>query len=225
MNNPLHRLLQHPHIQRGKHGFERDETGYVSTGFGALDHLLPGGGWPRGQLIELIVSHSGIGELRLIIPALVKLAQEHGHWLAWIAPPYVPYAPALAAHNIDLSCVLIVHARAQTDCLWAVEQALRSGSCSAVLAWPAACDIRSQRRLQLAAEKGGTTAFLFYGGEIAPSSSFAALRLHLEAGAAAHRLRVQIIKCRGGWPCEPVEVALNDVMVESVPAALGHRIR
>ena len=36
-----------------------------------------------------------IGELQLVIPALAALSRER--WILWLSPPYIPYAPALAA--------------------------------------------------------------------------------------------------------------------------------
>ena len=43
----------------------------VASGFAALDAELPGGGWPRRVLSELLLPHPGVGEIRLLAPALV----------------------------------------------------------------------------------------------------------------------------------------------------------
>ena len=40
----------------------------VPSGFAALDAELPGGGWPRGGLVELLPARQGIGELSLLMP-------------------------------------------------------------------------------------------------------------------------------------------------------------
>jgi hypothetical protein len=80
----------------------------LTSGFAALDAELPGGGWPLGALCELLPRHVGIGELRLLGPALASLSAA-GRSLAWIAPPHRPYAPALAAAGIDLARVLVVN--------------------------------------------------------------------------------------------------------------------
>ena len=75
-------------------------VGYLSCTIGEdLDGQLPGGGWPDSGLVELLPNESGIGELRLLMPALAKLSRE-ARWIAWIAPPYLPYAPALASAGI-----------------------------------------------------------------------------------------------------------------------------
>src|SRR4051812_7294839 len=106
----------------------------VPSGFAALDAQLPGGGWPVGLLTELMPVHVGIGELRLLGPALGSLSAS-GRKLAWIAPPHLPYAPALAAAGIASENLIVVRTRSEKDTLWAAEQALASNACGAVLAW------------------------------------------------------------------------------------------
>jgi len=47
----------------------------IATGFPELDRYLPGGGWPTGAIIEVFVDGYGIGELALLMPAVVSLTQ------------------------------------------------------------------------------------------------------------------------------------------------------
>ena len=97
----LAELLSHPAIWRGNQ-LGCVATPGVPTGFPALDAELPGGGWPAAALTEILPQHEGIGELRILGHALASLSAR-GRWLAWIAPPYLPYAPALQAAGIDLA--------------------------------------------------------------------------------------------------------------------------
>lgn len=46
----------------------------TTSGFAALDAQLPGGGWPHGVLTELLLPEPGVGELRLLAPALAAVA-------------------------------------------------------------------------------------------------------------------------------------------------------
>ena len=154
----------------------------IPTGFPALDALLPGGGWPRGALTEILPEREGIGELSLLAPALARLSRQD-LWLAFIAPPHLPYAPALAAAGIDLARVVMIRPEKSGDILWAMEQALRSGSCSAVLAWPPFLTERAARRLQLAAEAGGGWGVYFSPATLVTAASPAALRLTLSTTA------------------------------------------
>lgn len=190
----LDKLLNEPSIWRA--GERQRETGleHVATGFPALDAVLPGGGWPLGALTEILHAHTGIGELSLLMPMLARLSRQN-KWIALIAPPYLPYAPALVGHGVNLSRLLLIHPGNATDALWAVEQTLRSGTCAAVLAWPRRADAKSLRRLQLAAATGRSLGLIFRAHTRRVNSSPAALRLHLER-QQDHAL-VKLLKCRG----------------------------
>jgi cell division inhibitor SulA/protein ImuA len=137
----------------------------------------------------------GIGELSLLVPVLSRLARA-GRYIAWIAPPYLPYAPALAQRGLPLERMLLIHTRSLQESLWAAEQALRCPAVGAVLGWPAYIIDKNVRRLQLAAEAGGSLGILYRPPEAARESSPAALRLRLHA--APDGLAVEIQKSRGG---------------------------
>ena len=205
---------QRADIWRGRSAFPQANPG-IPTGFTDLDALLPGGGWPNGALTEILSDPGSVslresrgnGALWLTMPALAQLSQQ-SRWLTWIAPPHIPYAPALTNMGIDLTKVLLVHPKTQTDTLWALEQALRSGTCSAVLAWLNYVDPKSLRRLQLAAETGKTWGLLFCQRRNAPSGSTAALRLKVEP--TYEGVAVEILKRRGGWPVRPLQLRFGD---------------
>lgn len=185
MNTPL------DHFPHGPFGGQHEgcrERGAIhklslthsTTGFSALDRLLPGGGWPLSALTEIHHAQTSIGELRLLMPTLARLSRQ-GRWIAIIAPPYIPYAPALAAFGLDLSRVLLVHPKSQQDGLAALERGLRSGTCGAVIAWPKQVDPHAMQRLQAAAKAGKTWGILFRDSAACQDKpSPAAVRLRLE---------------------------------------------
>ena len=107
----------------------------TGTGFSALDEVLADRGWPQAGLVELLCEDCGIGELRLLSPALATLASTDKRCIAWINPPHLPYPPALQTAGIDPSRVLLVRVQDHADALWAFEQACKSGACCAVLGW------------------------------------------------------------------------------------------
>lgn len=175
----------------------------IATGFPELDRHLPGGGWPTGAIIEIIVDGYGIGELALLMPALVALTRpdpvQSPKWVAWIAPPFIPYAPALQQHGVNVERLLMIHpGQGDRNRLWAVEQVVRSGSSAGVLAWVDVADDVMLRRLQLAAEDQNCWTLLFRPRSARQQRSPAALRLLLSPQDAA--MRIQILKCRGGRP-------------------------
>src|SRR5271156_1193186 len=131
-----------------------------STGFAELDDCMPGGGWPIGTLIEIIPACEGVGELSLCLPVLVALCRE-GRRIALVAPPHIPYAPALKRAGLVLESLLWVGADRDDDARWSAEQLLRDGNVGAVLVWSPTRDERLLRRIQLAAETGKSFAFLY----------------------------------------------------------------
>jgi len=180
----------------------------VPSGYPALDRELPGGGWPAGGLTELLGEREGIGELQLVLPALAALTRQ-GKRVAWLAPPHLPYAPALAAAGIDLTQLVVVRAPGRRDALWAAEQVLRAGSCHALLAWLPDARYPELRRLAVAAGTGPACALLFRPLAAASSSSPACLRLALEPGPGGQGLAVRLLKRRGAPTEVPVPVPVK----------------
>ena len=210
----LEELLENPRVWRGSS--QATIRAGLASGYPELDRWLPGGGWPQDALTEILVGQYGIGELRLLMPALAGLSagdarfsyqDEHSEpgWIAWVAPPFQPYAPALQQRGIDLTRMLVVRPKDDSDLLWSAEQALASGTCAAVLLWPEVLDDQASRRLQLAAEKGRSWAIAFRPLAARRQASAAALRLELQSTGQGTDIR--ILKSRGGRP-----VTLNNVL-------------
>ena len=166
------------------------------TGWDELDAVLPNGGWPDAALVEVLIAHDGVGELALLLPMLAAAASPERPVLL-VAPPYRPYAPAWQRAGVRLAGLQVVDASAR-DALWAMEQALRAGSCGAVLGWPMTADDKALRRLQVAAESGQCLGIAFRPARAATNPSPAPLRLQLDADGDGRRLRV--LKCRGAQP-------------------------
>jgi cell division inhibitor SulA/protein ImuA len=198
-----HILERHP-VWRG--GRLSANARAVPTGFDALDRELPGGGWPAGALTELFVRGAGIGELQLVLPALAALSWA-GKRIVWLAPPHLPYAPALAADGVDLARLVVVHPPGRRDVLWAAEQVLRSASCHALVAWLRRARYEELRRLAVAAETSHAWVALFRPPEAAHDASPAALRMLLEPSTNALSLR--ILKRRGTPAAAPLVLAVK----------------
>ena len=173
----------------------------VASGFAELDGELPGGGWPQGALTELLLDREGIGELRVLVPALERLSRS-GAWIALIAPPHLPYAPAFARAGIEPARVAVIEAREEKDRWWAAEQVLRSDSARALVFWPQSVNDARLRRLVVAMQEVATLAFVFARLERAALPSPAALRIRLSA--AGEKLRLDVFKRRGGVTVAPV---------------------
>jgi cell division inhibitor SulA/protein ImuA len=190
------RLLEHPAIWRGT-SVARTEV--LSSGFDALDERLPGGGWPRSGLVEILTPRLGVGELTLFLPLLGALTSAPtARSAVWVAPPFEPFAPALAAHGVALERILVVRVPTalRSGALWAFEQALASGACDLVMTWAKGPKAKEIRRLQLAAEQGRALGVLFRPLQAARESSHALLRMAVEPSAFG--VRVNLLKSKGG---------------------------
>lgn len=201
MDDAIEKLLQNPRLWRGRSAGPGVQG--IASGYPLLDRHLPGGGWPPHALTEILLAHYGTGELKLLMPALARLSQPDRNpgsagWIAWVAPPYQPYPPALVQWGVDISRVLVVRPGKSAEALWAAEQALSSGNCSAVLLWSEVIDDASSRRLQLAAEESRSWAIAFRPLAAASQSSAAALRIRL--APEPEGMALNILKSRGGRP-------------------------
>lgn len=206
MNLALAAVLERPDIWRGD-ALAVLPVPTLSSGFAELDAELPGGGWPRGQLTELLSVDEGIGELSLLMPALASLTAA-GKRVVLILPPHStsqPHAPGWAAAGVDLSQLIVLRPANARDALWATVESLRCVGVAATLAWPDAGATQrgrptdalsnSLRRLQTAAGEGGGCGFLLRAAACAAQTSPAPLRLLLKPDAL--HLRVELIKRRG----------------------------
>jgi hypothetical protein len=211
----LAELLAHPSVWRGR---SRAAVETLSTGFAALDAGLPGGGWPRHGLVEVLTPRPGVGELYLLLPALAALSRATpARWCAWVSPPHEPFAPGLEAQGVRLERMLIVRPFTKEGDgvnmnMWALEQALRSGACGVALAWLPRASPRAIRRLQLAAEQGRTLGVLYRSQQFAHLASPAMLRVVLDPVKESGRYgaRVTLLKSRGGSR-EPIDLTWTAV--------------
>lgn len=211
---PIRPESLHPTLWLG-HQIARDADGAIASGHPALDAQLPGAGWPRRALTELLLPHPGIGEVRLLAPSLVAI-QKAGRLVMLFDPPLSLSAAALAQLGFEVEALLIVNTRTRVipgaDSLWALEQALKSGHVGGVLAWlPPRLRAERLRRLQLAAHAHNGPAFVLCEMSAAQRPTAAPLRLALRANGA-DGLAVRVLKRRGPPLESPVQLALPPVL-------------
>jgi len=192
MTQSLESLLQHPSLWRAN-GQPNTRRFAVPSGYSALDARLPGGGWPFPSLVELLIPEVGVGELNLLIPMLREMGQRT---IALLNPPFIPYAPALEEHRLDPTRVVVTTPLARLETLWAMEQALRSGACAAVLGWVEQAGMQTLRRLKLAANEGNCIGVLFRSIRCRTQPSPAHLRAVL--GMDGGELSIELIKVQSG---------------------------
>jgi protein ImuA len=199
----------HPSLWRADQ-LAHSATRCADTGFAALSAQLPGGGWPLGTLIDLLVQQHGIGELRLLQPALAALDKRP---IVLLQPPHLRQALALAALGLEPSQLLWVRSGAKaSDALWAAEQILRSGCCGALLFWQKQARGETLRRLHLAAQSGETLFCMVRPLAAAQDASPAPLRLSLKPAAGG--VDIGFVKRRGPQRDTPLFLPLTPALLQ-----------
>ena len=211
----------------------RSPEAVVSTGYAVLDRAL-GGGLYRGTLVEWLVQEGGGGATTLALAA-AKVACGQTGSLVVVDRRRTFYPLAAMACGIDLSRLLLVRPQSDRDETWAIDQALRSGGASAVLAWPEKLDDHLFRRLQLAAEAGDTLGLFVRAGRALAEPSWAEVRWLVEAqpnlpssaGAAARRAKLSLLRSSGGAAihCPQFIVGLEDRSGYRIDAQRITRVR
>ena len=168
-------------------------TATCSTGFDIIDDELPGRGWPRSALIELLLQQSGIGEMQLLKPVLSQLSATQK--IVLVQPPYLPQAMACRSWGIHTPNLLWIKTAGAADALWATEQVLKHGCGGAVILWQTNVRNESLRRLHLAAQATDTWLWLLRPLTARMDSSPALLRIALRPAAGG--ISLKIVKRRG----------------------------
>jgi len=206
----------------------------LAFGVPAIDARLPGGGLPLGALHELtgarVESEDGAVATAFLAGILARLLPQRP--VLWCARRADLYAPGLALHGLACRRLILARVVREQDILWAMEEGLRSPALAAVIGELAELPSLASRRLQLAAETSGVTAFVLRrGGEQAATSS-AVTRWRLTALPGAltgepgrPRWQVELLRCRSGrtgsWEVEAGDatghVSLSAAMADRSP--------
>jgi len=205
-----------------------DDGRPIASGCAELDRLLPGGGFLRGTLIEWLADGAGSGAVTLAMIVSARICRQGGA-LVVIDGRRRFYPPPAIALGIDPRRLIVVRPQTKQDEFWATDQALRCGGVAVVLCWPDAPvaaqrqDTQSQfekqlqpekhlRRWRLAAEASGAIGMLARPARVRNDPSWADLRLLVEprpSFVAARRLRLKLLRCRGGWGRDTVELTID----------------
>jgi hypothetical protein len=171
----------------------RPQQAPISSGLAALDRLLPAGGFHRGTLVEWLAAGDGSGAASLALLAAREACLSS--FLDNFGPLVVLdrtgefYPPAAIRLGIEPQALVVVRVANEADHAWALDQVLRSPAVAAVVAWPERLEAKTFRRLQLAAEQGGTLGLLVRPERVRHDPSWADVRLWVQPAIplAGHR--------------------------------------
>lgn len=182
-------------------------TPTYSTGFDVVDNELPGQGWPRSVLIELLLQQSGIGEMQLLKPVLSPLSKTKK--IVLVQPPYLPQAMACRSWGVNINNLFWIKTASAADGLWATEQILKNGCCGAVILWQTNVRTESLRRLHLAAQS--TDTWLWLMRPLAASQDASPAQLRIALRPAAGGVSLNIVKRRGPGAKQLIFIPLADM--------------
>ncbi|MCY1023972.1 ImuA family protein [Pyxidicoccus sp. MSG2] len=190
----------------------------LRTGMEAVDALLPAGGFPLGQAVELC-GEAASGRTSLALRA-VSAAHREERLCAWVDGPRELYPPAAAALGVDLERRLIVRPQAPEQRVWAAVQLARSGAFACVVldltrgVGPAGrtprVSLAEARKLADAAERGGGLLLLLTSPE-APADGMTRLRTEARDGKG---WAVEVMRSRQGGTGSRAELPWSSVYPE-----------
>jgi protein ImuA len=200
------------------------QTPACSTGCAAFDRLLPDGGWQPGTLVEWFIAQSGGGAFTLALALSHEVARRGG--LIVISDPHKQfYAPAAVALGFDPTQIIVLQPANRADELWAIDQALRCEGVALVWASLPKLGDHDFRRLQLATEAGGTLGFLGRPARARGQPAWSDVQFLVEPQAVAagnRRLRVEVVRLRGGVAGAWVMLEIDDITGEVREANMHH---
>jgi cell division inhibitor SulA len=111
------------------------------------------------HITEIIVRGEAWNNIQILLPLLAQLSHDQ-RWLAWVAPPQLLPKAQLQAAGFDLNKIILLKPDAQHDTMSLAHQALKSGTCHAVISWFGVLSDNQLNELAQAAELGNSRAFL-----------------------------------------------------------------
>jgi len=194
------------------------------TGLDALDALAPSASLARGAVHEILTDPKD-GQTKFFAAILARAAIDSSRTTGfqpvlatharagcpcygenslpsiWSDPKHELYPPALVNLGFDLSRVFLLHPKTSADEMWAIAESLRCKGVGAVVAAPKRLTRIEARRLQLAAETGGSVAILLrHTGS--DSNIYAAATRWLVSPAPGERTvmrwKIQLLHGHGG---------------------------
>jgi protein ImuA len=183
-------------------------------GVEAIDARLAGGGLAGGALHEAAPDRSHLGDDAAATLFLASIAARNEGPVLWALGRRDLFAPGLALAGLAPGRLLYAECGRDEDVLAVMEEGLRHGGLGAVVGEAARVPMAATRRLQLAAEEGGTLALMLKrwrrnGADPLAEPSAAVTRWRIASapssplpvpGIGRARWSLQLARQRGGEP-------------------------
>jgi protein ImuA len=216
--------------------------GFMPLGVEEVDARLAGGGLAETALHEVAAASPDMGNdaaATLFLAGLAgrKSAADPRGQVLWALTRHDLFAPGLAQAGLPPDRLLYAECCDDDEVLAVMEEGLRHGGLAAVIGEVGRCAMAAARRLQLAAEEGGTMALLFRRwkkagrdplAEVSPAvtrwriASAPSAPLPFE-GIGRARFSAELARQRGGAPQQWILEAPDAQACFALPAAIGDR--
>jgi protein ImuA len=185
---------------------------YLPFGVESIDRRLAGGGLEAAALHEAVGAATGLGDDAAATLFVAGIAARRPGSILWALRRPDLFAPGLALAGLAPDRLLYAECGRDEDVLAVMEEGLRHGGLGAVVGEVGRAVMASTRRLQLAAEEGGTMALMLKrwrrSGEDPlglPSAAVTRWRIGCAPSAALPvpgvgraRWRIELARQRGG---------------------------
>jgi protein ImuA len=203
----------------------------------AIDARLAGGGFATSALHEITGARPEMSDDAAATLFIASIAARLSGPVLWALSRRDLFAPGLAHAGLGPERLLYAECGRDEDVLAVMEEGLRHGGLAAVVGEVGRVTMASTRRLQLAAEEGGTTAFMLKrwrrNGEdplLVPSAAVTRWRIACMPsaelpvpGIGRPRWRLDLARQRGGEPFQFIMEGPDHEGHLALPAEPKHR--
>jgi protein ImuA len=142
-------------------GFKPVSGTNENVGLGQIDHSFPNASFPIGAMHEFISANTEDSTATggFISAVLGKLMKNGGVSL-WIGSSRTLFPPALKFFGIEPAKIIFLDLQKERDVMWAIEEALKCDSLTAVIGEIQELSFTASRRFQLAVEQSRVTGFI-----------------------------------------------------------------
>lgn len=192
-------------------GFKPADGGTADLGLGPITAAFPNASFPLGAVHEFVspqpedlAATSGF-----IAGLLAPLMGTNGTAL-WISASRTLFPPALKSFGIQPDRIIFADLQKERDVLWAMEEALKCSTLTAVVGEMQEISFTASRRLQLAVERSQVTGFILRRTprKLNTTACVSRWRVTMLPGEAVDDLpgvgfpqwRVELLRIRNGYP-------------------------
>lgn len=131
------------------------------TSLGRINEAFPNNVFPFSALHEFFCSNKEqVAASSAFIAALLSSHPYKTGTIVWISSSFQLFPPSLKWFGIQPHQVLFLHVKKEKDIAWAVNEALKCSSLSAVVGEMPEMSLTASRRFQLAIEDAGVGCFI-----------------------------------------------------------------